>query len=150
MLKGFTPWPDELAETYRKNGCWAGETFGDLLRDRAAKYGDRIAITCGNTHWSYQELDTRVDRLAAGFQKLGIQQMDRVVVQLPNIKEFLKLFSRYSVWGRFQSSHCLLIEAVKLHIFASLLKRLHISFPTLIPVLTTVRLPDKFKASCRL
>lgn len=22
MLKGFTPWPDELAETYRKNGCW--------------------------------------------------------------------------------------------------------------------------------
>ncbi|KFC29336.1 MULTISPECIES: (2,3-dihydroxybenzoyl)adenylate synthase [Bacillus] len=91
MLKGFTPWPDELAETYRKNGCWAGETFGDLLRDRAAKYGDRIAITCGNTHWSYRELDTRADRLAAGFQKLGIQQMDRVVVQLPNIKEFFEV-----------------------------------------------------------
>ncbi|KAF1678246.1 (2,3-dihydroxybenzoyl)adenylate synthase [Bacillus sp. SKDU12] len=91
MLNGFTPWPEELAETYRKNGCWAGETFGDLLRDRAAKYGDRIAITCGNTHWSYRELDIRVDRLAAGFQKLGIQQMDRVVVQLPNIAEFFEV-----------------------------------------------------------
>lgn len=150
MLNGFTPWPEELAETYRKNGCWAGETFGDLLRDRAAKHGDRIAITCGNTHWSYQELDTRADRLAAGFQKLGIKQMDRVVVQLPNIAEFLKSFSRSSVWGRSRSLHCLLIEAVKLHIFASLLKRLLILFPTLIPVLTTVHLPDRFKANCRL
>ncbi len=149
MLNGFTPWPEEVAEIYRKNGCWAGETFGDLLRDRAAKYGDRIAITCGNTHWSYQELDTRVDRLAAGLQKLGIQQMDRVVVQLPNIKEFFEVIFALFRAGRFQSSHCLHIEAVKLHTFVSLRKRLHISFPILILVLTTVHLPDRFKASCR-
>lgn len=150
MLKGFTPWPDELAETYRKNGCWAGETFGDLLRDRAAKYGDRIAITCGNTHWSYRELDTRADRLAAGFQKLGIQQMDRVVVQLPNIKEFFEVIFALFRLGALPVFALPSHRSSEITYFASLLKRLHISFPTLIPVLTTVRLPDRFKASCRL
>lgn len=149
MLNGFTPWPKEFAEKYRENGCWAGETFGDMLRDRAAKHGDRIAITCGDTHWSYQELDTRADRLAAGLQKLGIKQMDRVVVQLPNIAEFLKSSLRFFGWERSRFLHCPRIEAVRLHIFASLLKRRLISSPILIRDLTTAHLPDRFKASCR-
>ncbi|WP_406589214.1 (2,3-dihydroxybenzoyl)adenylate synthase [Bacillus atrophaeus] len=91
MLTGCHAWPKEFAEKYRKEGCWLGETFGGMLRERAALYGGRIAVTCGERNWSYKELDERADRLAAGFRKLGIKQLDRVVVQLPNIAEFFEV-----------------------------------------------------------
>ncbi|MBT2574893.1 (2,3-dihydroxybenzoyl)adenylate synthase [Bacillus sp. ISL-51] len=91
MLTGFTPWPKELEDQYRKDGCWKGETFGGMLKERAALYGDRTAVTCGETNWSYKELDERADRLAAGLHELGIQKEDRVVIQLPNTAEFFEV-----------------------------------------------------------
>ena len=30
------PWPEDLARRYREAGHWRGETFGDVLRARAA------------------------------------------------------------------------------------------------------------------
>ncbi|NEW06376.1 (2,3-dihydroxybenzoyl)adenylate synthase [Paenibacillus sp. SYP-B3998] len=91
MLSRCPSWPNEYADRYRKEGCWQGETFGDMLRTRASKHGDRIAITSGESCWSYGELDTKADRLAAGLSKLGIKPMDRVIVQLPNISEFFEV-----------------------------------------------------------
>lgn len=91
MLPGCTAWPKEFVDLYRKTGCWRGETFGQMLRERAAKYGDQLAVVGGDARWSYKELDTRADRLAAGFLKLGIKPMDRVVIQLPNIVEFFEV-----------------------------------------------------------
>ena len=91
MLTGFTPWPEEWADKYRKDGCWKGETFGGMLKECAALYGNQTAVTCKDVHWSYKELDERADRLAAGLHKLGIQKEDRVVVQLPNIAEFFEV-----------------------------------------------------------
>lgn len=88
MLAGCPTWPDEFAEKYRKEGCWRGETFGGMLRERADKHGNRIAVTYGDAHISYGELDMRADRLAAGFLELGIKKEDRVIVQLPNTPEF--------------------------------------------------------------
>ncbi|GAB6259448.1 (2,3-dihydroxybenzoyl)adenylate synthase [Peribacillus sp. N1] len=91
MLKGCTSWPKEFADLYRKEGCWKGETFGEMLRDRAKELGERIAITSGERNMSYAELDNSADRLAAGFHKLGIKKSDRVVVQLPNVIEFFEV-----------------------------------------------------------
>jgi len=91
MLPGCPTWPKEFADLYRKTGCWRGETFGQMLRERADKYGDHIAVISGDVRWSYRELDTRANRLAAGFRELGIKPMDRVVVQLPNITEFFEV-----------------------------------------------------------
>ncbi|TYR81428.1 (2,3-dihydroxybenzoyl)adenylate synthase [Priestia megaterium] len=91
MLTGCSLWPKEFADLYRKEGCWRGETFGGMLRERAKSQGKRIAITSGERNISYAELDKRVDRLAAGFQTLGIKKMDRVVVQLPNVVEFFEV-----------------------------------------------------------
>jgi 2,3-dihydroxybenzoate-AMP ligase len=87
-LPGFTPWPVEWAMRYREAGYWRGETFGSMLRERAASHPDRIAVVGGDCRWSYRELDLRADRLAAGFGRLGIGPKDRVVVQLPNHPEF--------------------------------------------------------------
>ncbi len=91
MRSQYPSWPKEMADFYRETGCWQGETFGEMLRGRAAAYGDRIAVVSGTSRISYAELDARVDRLAAGFYKLGIRQDDKVILQLPNIAEFIEV-----------------------------------------------------------
>lgn len=86
-------WPEEFAARYRAAGWWRGETFGGMLRERAAAHPDRIAIVDPATdrRWTYGELDARADRLAAGMLARGIVPGDRVVVQLPNIAEFFEV-----------------------------------------------------------
>ncbi|GAA4882784.1 (2,3-dihydroxybenzoyl)adenylate synthase [Saccharopolyspora cebuensis] len=87
-LPGCPTWPEEFAARYRAAGYWRGDTFGSMLRERAAEHPDRIAVVGGDRRVSYGELDARADRLAAGLHRLGIAPRDRVVVQLPNIPEF--------------------------------------------------------------
>ncbi|MET9594409.1 (2,3-dihydroxybenzoyl)adenylate synthase [Streptomyces sp. NPDC006516] len=87
-------WPAEFAERYRAAGHWRGETFGGVLRERAAAHPDRVAIVDPapeRREWTYGELDARASRLAAGFAARGISPGDRVVVQLPNIAEFVEV-----------------------------------------------------------
>ncbi|MFZ3593099.1 (2,3-dihydroxybenzoyl)adenylate synthase [Streptomyces sp. BH104] len=87
-------WPAEYAERYRAAGYWRGETFGGVLRERAASHPDRIALVDpapSRRTWTYRQLDSAVDRLAAGFVRRGIRKGDRVVVQLPNVGEFVEV-----------------------------------------------------------
>jgi 2,3-dihydroxybenzoate-AMP ligase len=51
VLPGFVPWPDDFIDRYRRAGYWHNETFGDVLFECAAKYGDRIALTSGENKW---------------------------------------------------------------------------------------------------
>ncbi|WP_233201501.1 MULTISPECIES: (2,3-dihydroxybenzoyl)adenylate synthase [unclassified Sporosarcina] len=90
-MEGCQPWPDEIAAFYREKDCWRGETFGQMLRERAEKHGNKIAITDGGKQVSYETLDKRVDQLASGFQKLGFKKEDRVVIQIPNTVEFFEV-----------------------------------------------------------
>lgn len=106
MLSGCATWPEEFATRYRQEGCWQGETFGAMLRQRAANFGDRIAIVSGDQRISYAELDDKADRLAAGFRRLGIKAQDRVIVQLPNILNFLKSFLLCFASVHYLSSPC--------------------------------------------
>jgi 2,3-dihydroxybenzoate-AMP ligase len=91
MIDGCVPWPDEFAALYRENGYWAGRPLGDLLLASAARNADRTAVVCGDRRLSYRELADEVDRLAGGLRRLGVGSRDRVVVQLPNITEFVTL-----------------------------------------------------------
>ncbi|MDI1442664.1 (2,3-dihydroxybenzoyl)adenylate synthase [Polyangium sp. 6x1] len=90
-LEGFTPWPPNFADRYRRAGYWRGETFGEWLRARAERFGDAIVLVGEKRRLSYRELDTRASRLAAGIFRLGIRPRDRVVVQLPNVVEFFEV-----------------------------------------------------------
>lgn len=87
-------WPAEFAERYRAAGHWRGETFGGVLRERAAAHPDRVALvdpSPARREWTYGELDERASRMAAGFAARGISRGDRVVVQLPNTAEFVEV-----------------------------------------------------------
>ncbi|WP_194834454.1 (2,3-dihydroxybenzoyl)adenylate synthase [Nocardia sp. XZ_19_369] len=87
----LTPWPAAEVEAYRALGYWSGETFGDLLSSRAGTTPDAIAVVDDRNRWTYAELETRATSLASGFLELGIQPGDRVLVQLPNIAEFVEV-----------------------------------------------------------
>ena len=89
MLKGFVPYREEDAETYNKFRWWSGLTFGDVL-DRAADiHPEKEAFVDRNTRLTYGEAREKTNKLAIGLMDLGIQPLDRVLVQLPNWNEFV-------------------------------------------------------------
>lgn len=92
MLEGFVPWPEELAQRYRKEGYWRDVTIGGMLTAWADAYGDSVAVTADDRRVTYRELDDWAHRLTGGLRRLGITRGDKVVVQLPNVLEFLPVF----------------------------------------------------------
>lgn len=98
MIPVEQKWPEAFAARYRAAGYWRGETFGQMLRARAAAHPDRIAVIGGTARWTYADLDARADRVAAGLVASGFRAGDRVIVQLPNIPEFFSvIFGMYRV-----------------------------------------------------
>ncbi|MET9374526.1 AMP-binding protein [Streptomyces sp. NPDC002992] len=91
MLEGCTPWPAATAERYRREGLWTGTDLGSLPRAWAETYGSATALVAGETRISYTELADRVDRRAAGFVRQGVEPGDRIVLQLPNVPEFVEV-----------------------------------------------------------
>ncbi|HHY03290.1 MAG TPA: AMP-binding protein, partial [Paracoccus sp.] len=81
-------WPQEFAALYRDKGYWRGETFGDMLRARAAEHPDRLAVVDATHRWSYGELLDMAERAAQGWMGLGLHPGDRVIVQIPNVAAF--------------------------------------------------------------
>ncbi|PPK62592.1 (2,3-dihydroxybenzoyl)adenylate synthase [Actinokineospora auranticolor] len=92
------PFPEEFARRYRELGYWTGETFGSFLADRAARYADSVAVVDDRHRWTYRELDERASLMAQGFRDRGIAPGERVVVQLPNVAEFVSV-----VFGLFRA-----------------------------------------------
>lgn len=89
-------WPEETAARYRAGGYWRGQTFGALLTSLKEAYADRTAVVGEGQRWTFAEVDERAHRLAAGFVANGIGRGDRVVVQLPNIPEFVPVV--FGLW----------------------------------------------------
>jgi 2,3-dihydroxybenzoate-AMP ligase/mycobactin salicyl-AMP ligase len=89
FLKGFTPYKKQDAEKYNKFRWWSGLTFGDIL-DRAADiHPEKEAFVDRKTRITYGEARKKTNKLAIGLMDLGIQPLDRVLVQLPNWNEFV-------------------------------------------------------------
>ncbi|MFE6157723.1 AMP-binding protein [Streptomyces sp. NPDC056486] len=89
MLDGCTPWPDEFVDRYWSAGHWRGITLDNLLRGWGLQHGPRTALVHDGTRITYANLNRRVDRMAAGFRLRGLRPGQRVVVQLPNVPEFV-------------------------------------------------------------
>jgi non-ribosomal peptide synthetase component E (peptide arylation enzyme) len=89
MLEGCSPWPPELAARYRARGYWQGLALGDLVDRWAFDYGEREALVSASERITYHELAQRVDRLAHHLLHLGLRAPQRIVVQLPNVPEFV-------------------------------------------------------------
>ncbi|WP_244606209.1 (2,3-dihydroxybenzoyl)adenylate synthase [Mycobacterium attenuatum] len=87
-LPGFVPFRPERAAGYRECGYWSGHTVDGLLRRAASTWPDRVAVVDDAGSHTYSALDALADRTAAGIAGLGIAPGDRVLLQLPNTRQF--------------------------------------------------------------
>ena len=91
-LTGVTPFPPDFASRYRAAGYWEDRPLGTLYDAVFGSHGERTAIVHGEQDVSYSELKRRVDRLARHLLQLGVRPLDRFVMQLPNVPEFVYLY----------------------------------------------------------
>ena len=70
--------------------------IGDLLTGHATTAPEDIAVTCGNSHRTYGQLEARANQLARAYAGLGVAQGDFVTVVLPNGIEFFE--ACYATW----------------------------------------------------
>jgi 2,3-dihydroxybenzoate-AMP ligase len=92
VLPGCTPWPGELARSYRAKGYWGDLSIPGLFGEMAAEAPDRIAVVEGNTRATLAGLWNDSERLAAHFHRISLRKGDRVIFQLPNRIGFFSTF----------------------------------------------------------
>jgi fatty-acyl-CoA synthase len=68
-----------------------GATIGGLFDATALEHAEREALVVPhqNVRWSYRELKRRVDDLAAGLMRLGLEPGDRLGIWAPNCAEWV-------------------------------------------------------------
>ncbi len=89
MLDAFTPWPADVADHYRKQGYWQGRTLHQEFDVAVARNPSATAAVDHRRRVSYAELDKEAADFARGLIVAGVGVGERVVVQLPNVIEFL-------------------------------------------------------------
>ena len=92
MLDGVVRFPAEFAARYRAEGYWEDRALRDVFDETFSRYADRVAIIDGGQSVTYSQLNDRATRLALNLFDEGFQPLDRVVVQLPNVVEFVYLY----------------------------------------------------------
>ncbi len=93
MLEGFVPFPPAFAAKYRAKGYWQDRPLRDQFAENVfATFADRIAVSDGDVSVTYAELDAISGKLALNLWDLGLRPLDRVVVLLPNVIEFVYLY----------------------------------------------------------
>ena len=114
MLEGVVPFPPEFAKRYREKGYWLDKTLAQEYRIAFDKYEERVALLDRDRSITYGELDRMSDNLALNLLEVGFQPLDRVVVQLPNVAEFVILYFALQKIG------CIPIAALMPHRFAEI------------------------------
>jgi len=93
VLEGFVGFPPEFAERYRARGYWQDRSLRDQFAEQVfAPFADRTATSDGDVSVTYAELDAISEKLALNLWDLGLRPLDRVVVMLPNVIDFVYLY----------------------------------------------------------
>ncbi len=91
IAEGTVPWPDEFVQRYVAARYWQGRPLSAPLHEAAAVRPDAVALVDGELRLTYAQLLNRASAAAARLAELGLQPGDRIVVQLPNDREFVVL-----------------------------------------------------------
>ena len=92
----------EKRQKYREEGWWGDQTLADLFFANCAKYPERMALIDAPNRrdfafgaprrLTYAEMRAEVERYAGALVAAGIGKDDVIVIQLPNISEFVSLY----------------------------------------------------------
>jgi acyl-CoA synthetase (AMP-forming)/AMP-acid ligase II len=93
---------EEKRRKYREEGWWGDKTLADLFFANAAAHPDRLALIDAPNRadfafgapqrLTYAAMQVEVERLASALIVAGIGKDDVIVIQLPNISEFVSLY----------------------------------------------------------
>ena len=89
MLEGVVPFPPEFAKKYREKGYWLDKSLAQEFEPIFSNFSSRVAFWDGDRSFTYKDIDEISDRLALNLLDLGLKTLDRVVIQLPNVIEFV-------------------------------------------------------------
>ena len=131
MLAGVVPFPPEYAAKYRAAGYWQDRSLRDEFAGVFAQFAGRVALNDGERSYTYADVDRLSENLALNLLELGLKPLDRVVVQLPNVAEFVILYFALQKIGAIP------IAALVTHRFAEISQFAELSGAT------TVVTPDK-------
>jgi 2,3-dihydroxybenzoate---[aryl-carrier protein] ligase len=92
MLEGVVPFPPEFARRYRERGYWRDKSLAQEFKATFERYADRVALIDRDRFFTYAEIDRLSDNLALNLLAIGMKPLHRVVVQLPNVAEFVILY----------------------------------------------------------
>ena len=67
-------------------------SLGDMLRNTSKNYPDSQAIYFEGWRCTYKDLDLWVDQFATALSKLGIKKDDVVLIDLPNVPQFVIVY----------------------------------------------------------
>jgi 2,3-dihydroxybenzoate-AMP ligase len=131
VLAGVVPFPPEYAARYRTAGYWEDRSLRDEFAAVFARYASRVALLDGDRSYTYADVDRLSTNCALNLLELGLKPLDRVVVQLPNVAEFVILYFALQKIGAIP------IAALVTHRFAEISQFAELSGAT------TVVTPDK-------
>jgi acyl-CoA synthetase (AMP-forming)/AMP-acid ligase II len=93
---------EEKRQKYREEGWWGDQTLADLFFANCTKYPERMALIDAPNRGdfafgdprrlTYAEMRAEVERYAGALVAAGIGKDDVIVIQLPNISEFVSLY----------------------------------------------------------
>jgi 2,3-dihydroxybenzoate-AMP ligase len=124
MLEGVVPFPPEFARRYRERGYWVDKSLAEEFKIVFERYADRVALIDRERSLTYAELDRLSDNLALNLLDLGFKTLDRVVVQLPNVAEFVILYFALQKIG------CIPIAALASHRYSEISQFVELSGAT--------------------
>jgi 2,3-dihydroxybenzoate-AMP ligase len=121
MLEGVVPFPPDYAARYRARGYWADKSLRDEFRVVFERYAERVALIDGERSFTYAEIDRLSTNLALNLLDLGLEPLDRVILALPNVAEFVILYFALQKIGAIP------IAALVTHRFAEISQFAHLS-----------------------
>ncbi|MDX3895871.1 AMP-binding protein [Pusillimonas sp.] len=83
-IEGVVYADSEEAKQYLETGAWINSNVGDMLRQTAQRLPDKAALITDEGGVTFDELDSRTDRLAAALLNLGLRPADRAIFQVGN------------------------------------------------------------------
>jgi len=89
VLEGANPFPKEWVDQYYRKRWWLGIPLGEMLDRSCDLYSYKEALVAGEVRLTYQQIREWTDRAAIAFLELGIEKLDRVLLQIPNWAEFV-------------------------------------------------------------
>jgi 2,3-dihydroxybenzoate-AMP ligase len=124
MLPGVVPFPPDYAARYRAKGYWRDQSLAQEFEVVFKRYGDRVAVIDGDRSITFAALDRLSSNLALNLLEMGLKPLDRVVLQLPNVADFIVLYFAL------QKISCIPIAALATHRYAEISQFVELSGAT--------------------